>query len=286
MVITGGKSIVSAFTEGSSVAEIYAYGEKVWPTSSPEPGEYYLEWWPRSASGSFIIGGQARWLQDYNGYYNGPFLSESVFVSSSIRYYKTIDSHAFESTSIIAVRTNIPYIDYYAFRDCNSLRYVSLPGNIVMNYAFTRCSLLTDVSLPELTNLRAGTFKECTNLRNVDLPLVRRIGAGTGTALGGPAFESCWYLQSISIPNCSYIDLHGLEKCGLSTVVIPKGEIFEDYAFFNCSNLDTLYLGSTIPSLGSSVFYGTRLTSIYVPISMLLEYKSTWTGYASIIYPY
>ena len=155
-----------------------------------------------------------------------------------------------------------------------------------MNYAFTRCSLLTDVSLPELTNLRAGTFKECTNLRNVDLPLVRRIGAGTGTTLGGPAFESCWYLQSISIPNCSYINLHGLAKCGLSTVVIPKGEIFEDYAFFDCSNLDTLYLGSSIPSLGSSVFYGTRLTSIYVPISMLLEYKSTWQGYASIIYPY
>ena len=285
MIKTLGNNIVNAFTGGNSVKAIYTYGEKVWPTSGPEPTDYYIKWTPSDISGIFTIAGEARFLQSYNGYYNGPFSSRNVLESGVGVPYYYIDKGAFVSTSILTVETNIRFVSSFAFQGCSSLQTVRIPGRYVLNGAFRDCTELQTISLPELKNLHPFTFEGCTKLRYVYLPNVTVIGEDYA------AFENCVNLLSVSLPKCKIIDDYGMASCGIYEISLPEISRINGYAFYSCSNLSTIYLGNTIPTLGDGVFQGTKITSstgsIYVPISKLLAYKSAsrWKYYSAIIQP-
>ena len=285
MIKTLGNNIVNAFTGGYPVKAIYTYGEKVWPTSGPEPTEYYIKWTPSDISGIFTIGGEARFLQSYNGYYNGPFSSRNVNESGVVVPYYYIDKGAFASTSILTIDTNIRYVSAGAFRGCSSLQTVKMPGRYVLNGVFRDCTELQTISLPEMKNLHPFTFEGCTKLRYVYLPNVTVIGEDYA------AFSNCVNLLSVSLPKCKIIDDYGMASCGIYEISLPEISRLNGYAFYSCSNLSTIYLGNTIPTLGEGVFQGTKITSstgsIYVPISKLLAYKSAsgWKYYSKRIFP-
>ena len=285
MIKTLGNNIVSAFTGGNPVKAIYAYGQLVWPISGPEPTEYYIKWTPSDISGIFTIGGEARFLQSYNGYYNGPFSSRNVDESGVGVPYYYIDKGAFASTSILTIDTNIRYVSTGAFQGCSSLQTVKMPGRYVLNGAFMNCTELQTISLSELKNLHPFTFEGCTKLRYVYLPNVTFIGPDYA------AFSNCVNLLSVSLPKCKIIDDYGMASCGIYEISLPEISRINGHAFYSCSNLSTIYLGNTIPTLGEGVFQGTKITSstgsIYVPISKLLAYKSAsgWSVYSNIIYP-
>ena len=285
MIKTLGNNIVSVFTGGNPVKAIYAYGQLVWPTSGPEPTEYYIKWTPSDISGIFTIGGEARFLQSYNGYYNGPFSSSNVLESGVGVPYYYIDKGAFASTSILTIDTNIRYVSAGAFKGCSSLQTVKMPGRYVLNGAFMNCTELQTISLSELKNLHPFTFEGCTKLRYVYLPNVTVIGEDYA------AFSNCVNLLSVSLPKCKIIDDYGMASCGIYEISLPEISMLNGHAFYSCSNLSTIYLGNTIPTLGEGVFQGTKITSstgsIYVPISKLLAYKSAsgWSVYSNIIYP-
>lgn len=291
MVYTFGNSIVGAFTNGSSVNAIYTYGEKVWPDGSTPSGSYYIKWWPKSASGVFIIGGQARYLEDYNGYYSGPFLSSKYFeylggraysFSSNVYY---IDSQAFRSTSIIGIETNLQAVSDYVFTDCQSLRYVSMPEVEVMTRCtFSGCTSLYDIELPKLKLLTTEPFENCTYLHYASFPEVSMI------CMDVAAFSNCWSLIDVYLPKCRILDDAAMGWCGLSSIELPALSGTGPECFRSCRNLQTITLpGSYIPTFGESAFRDTKMNTssarIYVPISMLLDYKSAWPGWASIIYP-
>ena len=63
MVTTFGNSIITAFTNGIPVNEIYTYGTLVWP------GPYYIKWNPSSAGGQFNIDGTTHYLSTFGGRY-------------------------------------------------------------------------------------------------------------------------------------------------------------------------------------------------------------------------
>lgn len=285
MIKTLGNNIVSAFTGGNPVKAIYAYGQLVWPISGPEPTGYYIKWTPSDVSGIFTIAGEARFLQSYNGYYNGPFSSRNVDESGVGVPYYYIDKGAFASTSILTIDTNIRYVSAGAFQGCSSLQTVKMPGRYVLNGAFMNCTELQTISLSELKNLHPFTFEGCTKLRYVYLPNVTFIGPDYA------AFSNCVNLLSVSLPKCKIIDDYGMASCGIYEISLPEISMLNGHAFYSCSNLSTIYLGNTIPTLGEGVFQGTKITSstgsIYVPISKLLAYKSAsgWSVYSNIIYP-
>ena len=285
MIKVLGNNIINAFTGGNPVKAIYTYGEKVWPISEPEPTEYYIKWTPSDVSGIFTIAGEARFLQSYNGYYNGPFSSRNVLESGVGVPYYYIDKRAFASTNILTIDTNIRFVSGGAFQGCSSLQTVRMPGRYVLNGAFMNCTELQTISLPELKNLHPYTFDGCTNLRYVYLPNVTVIGADYG------AFYNCVNLLSVSLPKCKIIDDYGMAYCGIYEISLPEISRINGSAFYSCSNLSTIYLGNTIPILGERVFLGTQITSstgsIYVPISLLNAYKSAsgWKHYSNRIFP-
>lgn len=284
MIKTLGNNIVSAFTGGNPVKAIYTYGEKVWPISGPEPTEYYIKWTPSDVSGIFTIGGESRFLQSYNGYYNGPFSSRNVLESGVGVPYYYIDNGAFASTSILTIETNIKYVSGGAFQGCSSLQTVRMPGRYVLNGAFRDCTKLQTISLPELKNLHPYTFDGCTKLKYVYLPNVTVIGGDYA------AFSNCVNLLSVSLPKCKIIDDYGMASCGIYDISLPEISMLNSYAFYSCSNLSTIYLGNTIPTLKEGVFQGTKITSstgsIYVPASLVDVYKSAtnWSQYSNRIF--
>lgn len=274
------------FNNGESVDAIYCEGVKVWPDITPAPGEYYVKWWPKSASGSFIMGGEARWLQDYNGYYSGPFLSYSN------NYY--IDSSAFTgNTDIYAIETNLPYIGKHAFSNCTSLLYVSassctfLMGNstnqALGQYTFANCTSLLTVYMPLCSRVGQLAFYSCTNLRNVTLTSCRVLVEG--------AFYKCEHLPEITLPNCSAIDESVFMNCyDLSYVDLPICSKLHAGVFRSCSDLTAVYLGySGVCSFETSVFRDTPIAygsgSIFVPLEWVSEYKSTYSSLSSCIFP-
>lgn len=286
MVITEGKSIIGAFTGGRSVAEIYTYGEKVWPKSEPAPGEYYIKWWPKDLSGSFIIGGEARWLQDYSGYYSGPFLETTRVVDYSTIHLKTLDSSAFMSTGVTGIETNLEHFGSNAFTYCSSLLYVRASKLFWMDHGvFYACPNLYYVSVPELYSTKGAAFKGCSRLGTIDLPNIN--------ILYQAAFNDCTNLYEVSAPKCAMLgpDFEVFYKCyNLKSLELPNLWRIDGSALQN-NGLNTLVLASnSVVSLGGD-FSGTGITSstgsIYVPLSLVSEYKSAsaWSYYSKIIYP-
>lgn len=284
MVSTFGSGISMVFTNGESVEAIYCEGVKVWPDTTPAPGEYYVKWWPKSASGSFIMGGEARWLQDYNGYYSGPFITSYSYHDFSSY---VIDRSAFEGNSeIYAVETNLPNIGDAAFRNCTSLKYFSASNaRTVMSGVFQACSSLLTVYIPGCRFANNGVFWNCTNLRNVD------ITSCTGTSY--LAFNNCRHLPAICLPNCRLLQEETFYGCyDLSYVELPVCSRMGDKVFRYCSALMTVVLGySGVCQLGvdSSPFYDTPILngsgSILVPLEWVSDYKDEYPYLSSHIFP-
>lgn len=282
MVKTFGSDIEKVFTGGEPVEAIYAEGVKVWPTTSS--GEYYIKWWPKDLSGSFVIGGETRWLQDYSGYYSGPFSSASWHDLSSKVYY--IDSSAFQSTGVVAVETNLKAIGQNAFMDCTSLVYFSAPDCVQLGwedvalpigYQFNGCTSLREVYFDNLKSVPGFAFEHCENLIYVNMPKCERI-------VGAAAFLACYSLEYIVLPECVVIAQETFEYCSnLKGVTLPVCHGIGSNVFSHCPSLETLTLGySGVCSGLGGLNYS---ASILVPLEWVSEYKSTYSTRASQIYP-
>ena len=282
MVTTFGNNIVGAFTGGQSVEAIYTGSVKVWPSEPVPSGSYYIKWWPKDLSGSFTIGGEARWLQDYNGYYSGPFLFSSWYASN--RGY-CLDNEAFRSTGVVAVETNLDALGFRAFADCSSLVYISASqcvylwrNDIRYAYTFVRCTSLRSAYFANLSMTGMGTFSGCSNLFDVYLPNCSNTGEY--------CFWNCINFPFIELPKCNIVDNNTFESCSnLREVYLPVCSYIGESAFNHCINLETLVLGYSGVCSGLGLTSYQSVISIFVPLEWVSEYKSRYTGRASMIFP-
>lgn len=260
MVTTFGNSIHSAFTYGFPVKEIYCNGVLVWPLSN---SFYYIKWTPTSISGPFLMNsGQTMYLEDYDGFYSGPFYIDPVEPSYSSYVSRCeIDTSAFQSNSeIVTVVTNCEEINAGAFAYCPSLIYAHAKCYRLWNGAFVGCSSLFSVELPNCSYISWKAFQSCTNLTYVSIPKCE--------FLGFEVFCDCKALDNLYLPDCSYI---------------------YDNAFMGCTNLTTITFGySGIVSFGGNMFSNTPIGSlsgrIYVPRDWLASYKERYPYYSTIFY--
>ena len=156
----------------------------------------------------------------------------------------------------------------YAFSNCSNLTAITLPESITdIGYgAFDGCSSLTSITLPEsVTNIRYYTFRNCSSLTAINIP------EGV-TSIGEKAFNGCSSLTSITIPesvtsigssafegctgelivNCN-ISSSSFKNSKFSKVTIgAKVTSIGNYAFANCTSLKDVVFedGSETLSLG------------------------------------
>jgi hypothetical protein len=92
------------------------------------------------------------------------------------------------------------------------------------------------------------------------------------TSIGDQAFDHCYYLASITIPNSvTSIGRGAFFNCsGLTSVNIPNSVTsIGDEAFFYCSRLTSVTIGNSVTSIGGEAFYNCYyLASITIPNSV------------------
>lgn len=176
---------------------------------------------------------------------------------------------------------NCDYIDSFTFQDHSNLTSISAPNcEYIGSYGFANVGL-TSISLPKCEFLSYSAFTNCRYLQDVNIPKVEEIYQY--------AFNSCSALTSVSLQNCKHIYNYAFNGCGnLPSLDLPICEQIDAYAFQG-AGLITLTLGSNkVVSASSTALYNLiKLSSIYVPASLLDAYKSAtgFSQFSSKIFP-
>jgi len=113
------------------------------------------------------------------------------------------------------------------------------PVTVIGIFAFSRCTNLTSVTIPNSVTIIANTvFYDCINLTNV-------IIGNSVASIGEFAFSGCTSLTSVTIPN-SVTSIKGL-------------------AFARCTSLTSVIIGNSVTSIEGGAFSGcTSLTNLSV----------------------
>lgn len=183
-------------------------------------------------------------------------LSEAKIVRGGNAYW-TDPADAYETSSILRDNT----IGYDMFRECASLRYVTLPEGIteIKDGAFTSCTDLRKVNIPSTVKKIGEGFRNCHKLTSITLP------EGI-TEIGDFCFSHCTGLTEIDIPVAvKTIGDGAFCYSGIKKVIVPEGvKNIGVAAFSDCENLTTVILPSTTTKIGDNAFLrDSALTSIY-----------------------
>ena len=117
---------------------------------------------------------------------------------------------------IVFIGGKVKAIPAHAFEDCDSLTSVTISEGVtyIGMSAFENCSSLPSVIIPEgVTSIKSSTFRNCINLTSVTIP------------------ESVTSIEERAFYGCS----------SLPSVTIPESVTSIEFAFENCSSLDSLY---------------------------------------------
>jgi hypothetical protein len=170
-------------------------------------------------------------------------------------------------SSVIGLEGNefrVTGIGNSAFSNCSNLTSISIPESVtnIGNGAFSNCSRLTSITIPEgLVSISDNTFSGCSGLSSITIP-------ASVTSIGSSAFSSCRGLNSITIPDgVTSIGSSAFSGCsGLNSIPIPAGVTsISSYAFSSCTGLNSITIPANVTSISSYAFsYCTGLNSITI----------------------
>ena len=116
-----------------------------------------------------------------------------------------------------------------------------------------------------VTSIGDSAFDSCYSLSSITIP-------DSVTSIGNGAFSSCYSLSSITIPDgVTSIGDSAFESCySLSSITIPDSVTsIGVYAFYNCCSLSSIIIPDGVTSIGMYAFYNCySLSSITIPDSV------------------
>ena len=205
-----------------------------------------------------------------------------------------IKEYAFYKCLLLENFTNgdITKIEQYAFNGCVSLKKVSLPETTTQigNYAFGGCAGLQELTFgTNLKTIGIHAFESCAMLSNINSTTAHTaIIPETVTTIGDSAFKGCteiyhWTLpfvgNTISSTTTSAVFgyIFGYSSSSASgrtqnypgyyyyisqtikSVTITKQTAILDYAFQNCSFIESINIPDTTTEIGDHAFHGCSL---------------------------
>ena len=138
-------------------------------------------------------------------------------------------------------------IGYNAFADCSSLTSITIPNSILYigGTAFSGCSSLTSITIPNSILYIEGTpFSGCSSLTSVSI---------NSNAVVGIGYDSYYNIK----------DIFG--KQVIEYIIGDSVTQVGSYAFYNCSSLTSITIGSGVKSIEDHAFDGCSLSSVTIP---------------------
>ena len=197
----------------------------------------------------------------------------------------TIGSRAFEGCSSlisITIPEGVTSIGDDVFHGCSNLTSITILEGVttIGSGAFEGCSSLTSITIPEgVTSIGYGAFEDCSSLTSITIP------EGV-TTIGSGAFEGCSSLTNVYAKSIegwlgiSFYNWSGSRNNPMfyasnlyfdgvlaKDITIPEGVTsIGDYAFYNCSSLNSITIPESVTYIGDYAFYNcSSLTSLTVP---------------------
>ena len=222
----------------------------------------------------------------------------------------SIGERAFSSSdlSYITIPDSVTQIASEAFVNCSSLANVFYAGseiqwnNIIIgsqnDCLYDACFEYNSI-VDEFTPVSTSAFSYLLTNDNKVVNFVMKdktittfnfdqeLPGLTILSLGKNAFESCYNLTSVSLPNTvNSIGYSAFSYCrSLSTISIPDGVTnIQSYTFNGCSSLNIEKLPSNIKTIGSGAFYGCESISyLIIPNTVEKIWRSAFCNCFSLV---
>ena len=173
----------------------------------------------------------------------------------------SIRSSAFEGNENIVyaiISHKVTNIGNKAFSGCTSLTSVSLGNGVeVIGYKAFANTSITKVVLPNsLVSVGQGAFAN-TKLESITLPFIGGSRVSSNAYLGY-IFGASYYSGNAAV----------VPSTLTSVTISDTATEIPAYAFFGASSIEEIIVGKNVSYIGNSAFYGTSISSIYLPASV------------------
>lgn len=151
------------------------------------------------------------------------------------------------------------------FESCRGLETVKLSSNIttVDENAFKECTSLTNINLDNVKDFGEYSFSNSG---------IRKLEIASANSIGNNAFYGCTDLRSIDV-EVDTIGNSAFYGCGSLSIANIATNTVGASAFYGCNSLYLVSFpetaGYSLLSIGSSAFYGTMMSDVLIPDTVL-----------------
>ena len=236
---------------------------------------------PASRTGSYTLPSTVRVTAPYSFYYN-KFLT-AVILPQNLEDIQMNSFYSCSSLTGIEIPAKVTNIGRQAFEDCYSMASVTFSEGSCLKrlgiYTFVNCGM-TEITIPSsVEEIAQYVFLNCNNLQKINFEKNSMLTYVAAYLFAETKVESVIFeegsallsLQAHAFDGASYLKTVDFGDAKLTNV--------DNYAFYNCANLETISLPETVTYVGRYAFYGcSGLDRIDLPASVDYVGESAFIG--------
>ncbi len=183
----------------------------------------------------------------------------SVTIPNSVTYIGTNAFARCSGLTSVTIPNSVTSIGSYTFEGCSGLTSVTIPNSVtsIDRYAFEGCSGLTSVTIGNgVTSIYYAAFKSCVGLKKV---IIKDIAAWCRIKFSNYDYSSDYSSNPLYYAHHLYSD----ENTEITNLVIPNSVTsIGSLAFYGCSGLTSVTIGSGVKSIGSGALNCDNLATV------------------------